>query len=99
VERFGLLLGELHDLAIHHAYHRCAHELLLLSGGGYPFPFASVRTTRPPTRRDSIPFGYQFLYVQPPVGVGGSGLENAPLVELAVRERGITDLVVDEVLG
>ncbi len=49
--------------------------------------------------RDPIAFGYQLLDDQGPVGVGDACLDDAPLLELSVRRWGITDRVVDEVLG
>ncbi len=54
---------------------------------------------RPPVGRDPIAFGYQVLDDQGPVGVGAARFDDAPLVEFSVRGWGITDRVVDEVLG
>ena len=44
-------------------------------------------------------FSYQVLDDQNPVGVGGTSLDNALFVKLAVWSRSVADGVVDEVFG
>jgi hypothetical protein len=58
-----------------------------------------VSAVRPPVGRDPIAFDYQLLDDQSPVRVGDACLDDAPLVEFSVRRWGITDRMVDEVLG